>query len=70
MGSLTLLAPESGLVSAAIDSAGGFAYFGTYYSGAVTNISKVRLSDFTSVKALNLSTGESVLKAAADGAAV
>src|SRR2546422_986894 len=53
--SLTLNTGESYLSSAVIDSAGGFAYFGTFTFPGI--IVKVRLSDFTRVDSLTLNTG-------------
>ena len=63
LGSLTLARGDSYLESAAIDTAGGFAYF-----GAATNpgtVVKVRLSDFTRVGALVLDPGEDFIGSAA-----
>src|SRR5437870_3157359 len=63
LGSLTLNRGDSYLEAAAIDTAGGFAYF-----GAATNpgtVVKVRLSDFTRVGALVLDPGEDFLGSAA-----
>src|SRR6266404_5291123 len=63
LGSLTLNRGDSYLEAAAIDTAGGFAYF-----GAATNpgtVVKVRLSDFTRVGALVLAPGEDFLGSAA-----
>src|SRR5438270_2618684 len=62
LGSLTLNRGDSYLEGAAIDTAGGFAYF-----GAATNpgtVVKVRLSDFTRVGALVLDPGEGFLGSA------
>src|SRR5437588_12613015 len=63
LGSITLNRGDSYLEAAAIDTAGGFAYF-----GAATNpgtVVKVRLSDFTRVGALVLNPGEDFLASAA-----
>ncbi|PYS65104.1 MAG: hypothetical protein DMF74_04825 [Acidobacteria bacterium] len=63
LGSLTLNRGDSYLEAAAIDTAGGFAYF-----GCATNpgtVVKVRLSDFTRVGALVLNPGEDFLGSAA-----
>ena len=43
---------DGGLFSAVIDTANGFAYFGTWTSPGI--VVKVRLSDFTRVAALTL----------------
>jgi hypothetical protein len=59
---LTLTAAENDLRSAVIDTAGGYAYFGTFTSPGV--VVKVRLSDFTRVAALTLNSGESYLRSA------
>src|SRR3989442_4719989 len=48
VGALTLNPGEEYLCSAIIDSANGFAYFGTFTSPGV--VVKVRLSDFTRVR--------------------
>jgi|GEM_PF-3082408 len=58
---ITLNDGESNLISAVIDPAGGFAYFGTA-SGQVV---KVRLSDFTRVAALDLGSEGSYYLASA-----
>ena len=50
--SLTLNSGEDALFSAVIDTANGFAYFGTLTSPGI--VVKVRLSDFTRVGALTL----------------
>ncbi|HVN75074.1 MAG TPA: choice-of-anchor J domain-containing protein [Thermoanaerobaculaceae bacterium] len=55
-GFLTLNDGESKIMTAAIDTAGGFAYFGAYTAPGI--IVKVRLSDFTRVGALTLADGE------------
>ena len=60
--SLTLNTGESYLSSAVIDSAGGFAYFGTFTFPGI--IVKVRLSDFIRVDSITLNTGEDGLSAA------
>jgi hypothetical protein len=54
--------PEAILASAVIDSAAGFAYFGTYTMPGL--VVKVRLSDFTRVGALVLNDGEAQLTSA------
>lgn len=60
VGALTLNPGENNLFSAGvIDSAHGFAYFGTEDSPA--KIVKIRLSDFTRVGALTLNPGENIL---------
>ncbi|MGB2909298.1 MAG: hypothetical protein WBB55_01830 [Anaerolineales bacterium] len=59
---LTLTASEYDLLSAVIDPAGGYAYFGTGTSPGV--VVKVRLSDFTRVGALTLNSGENDLYSA------
>jgi G8 domain/Domain of unknown function (DUF4214) len=61
--SLTMTRGENSLFCAAIDTAAGFAYFGTF-SGTPGIVVKVRLSDFTRVGALVLNSGESALDAA------
>jgi len=67
VGALTLNPGEDKLFSAVIDSANGFAYFGTGTSPGV--VVKVRLSDFTRVGALTLNTGEvNLLSAVIDSA--
>lgn len=53
---------EDLLTAAVVDSANGFAYFGTYTSPGF--VVKVRLSDFTRVGAINLNTGENLLTSA------
>ncbi len=53
VGAITFNPGESQLASAAIDSAAGYAYFGTGNQGP-GSIIKVRLSDFTEVGSLNL----------------
>jgi len=59
VGTLTLTGGEDILSTAVIDTANGFAYFGT---GTVPGkIVKVRLSDFTRVGALTLDRGEGPL---------
>ena len=60
--SLTLNPGENSLTSAVIDTAGGYAYFGTGTSPGF--VVKVRLSDFTRVDALTLNPGESYLYSA------
>ena len=60
--SLTLKPGETNLYSAVIDTANGFAYFGTVTSPGI--IVKVRLSDFTRVAALTLNPGENYLYSA------
>ena len=56
---LTLNPDESGPCTGAIDSANGFAYFGTQtFPGTVV---KIRLSDFTRVGAITLNLGEDFL---------
>src|SRR5207245_4259335 len=63
LGSLTLNRSDSYLEAAAIDTTGGFAYF-----GCATNpgtVVKVRLADFTRVGALVLHPGEDFLGSAA-----
>src|SRR5881398_3475300 len=62
VGALTLNPGEDKLFSAVIDSAGGFAYFGTGTSPGV--VVKVRLSDFTRVGALTLNPREDLLLSA------
>jgi len=62
VGAVTFNAGENGAVSAAIDTAGGFAYFGTLASPGI--VVKVRLSDFTRVGALTLNAGEDKLASA------
>src|SRR5436309_1754887 len=57
--SLTLKSGEIRLRSAVVDTANGFAYFGTSTSPGI--IVKVRLSDFSRVGALTLNTGEDSL---------
>src|SRR5439155_21235918 len=59
VGALTLNPGEDKLFSAVIDSANGFAYFGTGTSPGV--VVRVSLSDFTRVGALTLNTGEANL---------
>jgi len=59
VGSLILDPSERFLSSALIDSAAGFAYFGT--STSPGGIVKIRLSNFTRVGALSLNAGESGL---------
>src|SRR2546428_450679 len=67
VGALTLNAGENRPSSAVIDSAAGFAYFGTSdlddHSSA--SIIKIRLSDFSRVDALKLNAGENIVSAAA-----
>src|SRR2546422_7533132 len=63
--SLTLKTGNNIPVSAVIDTAGGFAYFGLWDSPGSTNpnpgtIVRVNLSDFTSVDSLTLNSGEIV----------
>jgi hypothetical protein len=60
--SLTLTRKQDYPWSAVIDSANGFAYFGTLTSPGV--VVKIRLSDFTSVGALVLNEGENDLRTA------
>ena len=62
VGALTFNSGENGLGSSVIDSAAGFAYFGTDTSPGV--IVKVRLSNFTRVGSLVLNTGEDHLQSA------
>ena len=57
--SLKLLSSENDLRSAVIDTAGGYAYFGTDNSPG--RVVKVRLSDLTRVGALTLNSGENDL---------
>ena len=59
---LTLNTTVHDLRSAVIDTAGGYAYFGTPTSPGV--VVKVRLSDFTRVGALTLNSGENSLVSA------
>ena len=59
VGSLIMDSSERFLSSALIDSAAGFAYFGT--SASLGSIVKIRLSNFTRVGALSLNGGESGL---------
>lgn len=59
---LTLNAESSFTSAAVIDTAAGFAYFGTNTSPAA--IIKVRLSDFTRVDSLTLNTGENDVQSA------
>jgi adenosine/AMP kinase len=61
--SLTLNTGEDILQSAVIDTANGFAYFGTYTLPGI--VVKVNLSTFTRVGALSLNTGEDLLSSAA-----
>src|SRR5437588_5493607 len=63
LGSLTLNRGDSYLEGAAIDTAGGFAYFGA--ATIPGTVVKVRLSDFTRVGALVLDPGEDFLGSAA-----
>src|SRR2546428_12102006 len=56
VGALTLNAGENYLASAVIDSAAGFAYFGTQTDPGI--VVKVRLSDFTRGGCISLNTGE------------
>jgi len=63
-GALTLNSGEDDLESAAIDSAGGFAYFGTGTSPGI--VVKISLSNFTRAEALTLGLGENKLAAAVD----
>src|SRR3989449_11640570 len=60
--SLTLKPGETSLHSAVVDTANGFAYFGTSTSPGI--VVKIRLSDFTRVGALTLNTGEDYLLSA------
>lgn len=61
-GELALFPGEGFFTSAVIDSAGGFAYFGTgTYPGVIV---KVRLSDFTRVASLQLNLGENAPRSA------
>lgn len=62
VGALNLNSGENNLVSSVIDTAGGYAYFGTYTSPGI--VVKVRLSDFTRVAALTLNAGENLLTSA------
>jgi len=62
VGALTFNSGENSLASSVIDSAAGFAYFGTDTSPGV--IVKVRLSNFTRVGSLVLNTGEDHLQSA------
>ncbi len=62
VGALALNTGENVLSAVAIDSAGGFAYFGTETSPG--RVVKVRLSNFTRVGALMLNTGENLLSSA------
>lgn len=57
VGAITLNPGESLLSTAAIDPAGGYAYFGTGNQGP-GSITKIRLSDFTRVSNLNLTSFE------------
>src|SRR3989442_10389810 len=57
VGALTMKAGENYLASAVIDSAAGFAYFGTQTDPGI--VVKVRLSDFARVGSLTLNRGES-----------
>ena len=61
-GSLTFNPGENDLASSVIDTAAGFAYFGTDTSPGV--IVKVRLSNFTRVASLALNAGEDNLQSA------
>src|SRR5690348_3972733 len=58
VGTLPLRIGELGLISAVIDSAAGFAYFGTGNSPGI--LVKVRLADFTRVGSLTLNAGENI----------
>src|SRR5438067_564308 len=62
VGALTFNSGEDFLTSAVIDSAGGFAYFGTFTRPGI--VVRVRLSDFTRVGALALNSGENQLGSA------
>ena len=62
VGALTLNSGENFPACSVIDSAGGFAYFGTQTDPGT--IVKVRLSDFTRVGVLTLNVGETFLDAA------
>ena len=66
VGALTLNAGENRLSSAVIDSAAGFAYFGTSNLTGVNPalIVKIRLSDFTRFGAMKLDTGENIVSSA------
>src|SRR5712692_10382550 len=66
VGALTLNTGENRLSSAVIDSAAGFAYFGSSSVDGVNPglIVKVRLSDFSRVGALRLSVGLNVVSSA------
>jgi len=60
--SLTLSPTEDGLTSAVIDTANGFAYFGTFTASG--KVVKVNLKTFTRVGVITLNTGEDVLNSA------
>ncbi len=62
VGHLTLTTGENDIRAAVIDTANGFAYFGTYNPAFVV---KVRLSDFARVGALNLTVKNYGITAAA-----
>src|SRR2546427_9898098 len=65
--SLTLKTGNNIPVSAVIDTAAGFAYFGLWDSPGSSNpgiIVRVNLSDFTLVDSLTLNTGETYLSSA------
>jgi PKD domain-containing protein len=64
--SSTLILNTTGasLTSGIVDSAAGYAYFGT--AGRPATIFKIRLSDFTNVANLTLSTGNAALAAVLD----
>jgi len=62
VGALTLNTGENTLYSAVIDTANGYAYFGTETAPGI--VVKVRLSDFTRVGALTLNLGENLLRSA------
>jgi hypothetical protein len=62
VGALTLYGNENYLTSAVIDTANGYAYFGTNTAPGI--VVKVRLSDFTRAGALTLSEGENWLHSA------
>ena len=57
-----VLEGDNRIISAVIDQAGGFAYFGTDTSPGT--VIKVRLSDFTRVDTLTLKDGEDKLTSA------
>lgn len=61
-GALTLISRERHQAAAVIDTASGFAYFGTFSSPGI--IVKVRLSDFSRVGALVLNYGENEIRCA------